>query len=82
MAWTADDTGTWTIETRNTSFDTVLYVLDGSCEATELACNDDRGPDDDRSRVEFFAVEDRTYYIVVDSSDQYEYGGFELQFNN
>lgn len=41
FGWTAPETGTYTIDTLDAGFDTVLYVLDGTCGATELACNDD-----------------------------------------
>ena len=40
--WTAPSSGTYQIDTSNSDFDTVLYVLDG-CEGAELLCNDDDG---------------------------------------
>ena len=44
--WTAPQSGTVTIDTFGSSYDTVLYVAEGTCESpTELACNDDEGFD-------------------------------------
>ena len=40
--WTAPQSGTFTIDTATSDFDTVLYILD-ECEGIELACNDDNG---------------------------------------
>jgi hypothetical protein len=39
--WTAPGTGTFQIDTHDSDFDTVLWVLDGTCTGSELACNDD-----------------------------------------
>jgi hypothetical protein len=39
--WTAPGTGTFQIDTHDSDFDTVLWVLDGTCAGRELACNDD-----------------------------------------
>ena len=41
FAWVAPEAGTYTIDTMDSGFDTVLYVLDGTCGGAELACNDD-----------------------------------------
>ncbi len=43
FGWTAPRTATWIIDTIGSSFDTVLYVLDGDCHGAELACDDDMG---------------------------------------
>jgi hypothetical protein len=40
--WTAPIDGTFTIDTLESDFDTVLYVLD-QCSGSELSCNDDNG---------------------------------------
>jgi uncharacterized protein (DUF779 family) len=41
FVWTAPAAGTFRIDTEGSTFDTVLYVQeDGTCNATELACND------------------------------------------
>ncbi len=39
--WTAPEDGTYTFDTLETQFDTVLYVLEGACDGAELGCNDD-----------------------------------------
>src|SRR5207302_907476 len=39
--WTAPGTGTFQIDTHGSDFDTILWVLDGTCTGRELACNDD-----------------------------------------
>ena len=42
FAWTAPAAGRYTIDTFDSGFDTVLYVLDGAtCGGAELGCNDD-----------------------------------------
>src|SRR5207237_3226938 len=43
FSWTAPRTGTALIETcgGTTSYDTVLYVRNGTCGGTEASCNDD-----------------------------------------
>jgi hypothetical protein len=39
--FTAPASGTYQIDTAGSAFDTVLYVRDGTCSGTQLACNDD-----------------------------------------
>lgn len=58
---------TYCASTAGSSFDTILYVREGSCEAAgnELACNDDSGGL--QSVVEFAARAGQEYYIIVDS---------------
>ena len=41
FSWVAPEAGTYTIDTLDSRFDTVLYVLDDTCGGEELACNDD-----------------------------------------
>ena len=43
MSWTAPHTGTFRFDTFGSDADTVLYVREGGCFGTELACNDDTG---------------------------------------
>ncbi len=40
--WVAPRSARYRFDTRGSSFDTVLYLLDGSCTGRELACDDDR----------------------------------------
>ena len=44
IEWTAPDSGTYSFSTNvpGTNYDTVLYVLDGTC-TTELGCDNDTG---------------------------------------
>ena len=42
-AFTAPVTGSYTIDTIGSAYDTVLYVQDGACGGPELACDDDSG---------------------------------------
>src|SRR5262249_55695285 len=39
--WTAPAAGTYEMDTQGSNIDTVLFVLNGTCAGTELACNDD-----------------------------------------
>jgi hypothetical protein len=59
---TADTT--LTLEADSADFDAVLYVLQGSCTGTEVACDDDSGPGSDAEITQSFSAD--TYYVVVD----------------
>jgi hypothetical protein len=41
LAFTAPQDGLYSFDTQGSDFDTVLYLLDGTCSGPELACNDD-----------------------------------------
>lgn len=41
MTFTAPQDGIYSFDTEGSDFDTVLYLLDGTCGGPELACNDD-----------------------------------------
>lgn len=41
LAFTAPQDGIYSFDTTGSDFDTVLYVLGGTCGGSELACNDD-----------------------------------------
>jgi hypothetical protein len=41
LLFTAPSTGTFTFDTVGSDYDTVLALLDGSCEGNEIDCNDD-----------------------------------------
>lgn len=64
--FTAPADGTYTFDTQDSTLDTVLYVLDGECMGTELACNDDG--DGPQSVVEVDLVAGQTVTIVVDGT--------------
>ena len=72
--WTPTVSGLATIQTCGTGshYDTVLYVRDGTCGGSSLACNDDTtgcgtssGPNDG-SRIVLAVTAGQTYFIVVD----------------
>jgi hypothetical protein len=68
---TAPFAGDWTVDTRGSSFDTVLAVYTGSNLAalTLVAANDDRRPGDPASAITFTATPATAYVIVVDTAD-------------
>jgi hypothetical protein len=82
--------GTYTVETCsiNTTYDTIVYVREGSTQGNETGCNDDTagcGVNDgtgnaDRhgSRVTFDAVAGETYFVFVDGYSTRQ-GPFELR---
>ncbi len=41
FAWTPPESGLYTFDTLDASFDSVLYLLEGRCGGPELGCNDD-----------------------------------------
>ena len=56
------------LDTEGSDFDTALYLLEGGCEGTEAACNNDISPTNDTSRiVRRFAGGD-TFVVVVDGN--------------
>jgi hypothetical protein len=73
--WTAPRSGTATLRTCGTStnYDTVVYVRQGTCTGSEVACNDDTpgcavadGSTYHGSTINLSAVSGTTYFIVVD----------------
>ncbi len=82
--WTAPATGTATLATAGSSFDTTLGVYTGTAvgSLTKVAANDDVSGSVLTSRLTFAAVANQTYRISVDG-----YGGasgniaLQLQFN-
>jgi hypothetical protein len=66
-SFTAPASGSYRFTT-SSSGDTVLYVRDGSCSGTQLACNDDDGVSVS-SRVQVALTQGQTVVLVVDSYD-------------
>src|SRR6185369_15075191 len=70
--WTAPRTGTATLRTcgNSTNYDSVLYVRQGTCTGSEVACNDDtcdvNGLTHKGSRLSVAVTAGRTYYVTVD----------------
>jgi Calcineurin-like phosphoesterase len=67
-AWTAPSTGTATIDTSGSSFNTLLGVYTGSSvsQLTTIVSNDDVSGSDKTSKAAFSAVAGTTYEIAVD----------------
>ena len=63
--WTPATSGSATIATCGSDVDTVLYMNTGSCEGTEVACNDDACGL--QSSITAVVTAGQTYAIVVDS---------------
>lgn len=73
--WTPDESRTYRISTTGSSFDTVLYVLEG-CAGGVLECNDDGSNRHSRVTVDARAYQD--YVIVVDGYRRTDNGPFQL----
>lgn len=65
FVFTAPMAGTYVFDTFGSSFDTVLYVLDGDCLGLSLACNDDTPPGL-QSTVSVSLATGQTVVVVVD----------------
>jgi hypothetical protein len=66
-----------TLDTTNSSFDTVLGVFTGDLGTLRGIASDDDGGPGDTSRLAFTAVPRRTYWILVDGFENAR-GSFEL----
>ncbi len=60
--------GTFKFTTRNSDYDTVLYVRDGSCTGPELACNDNTG-DLFTSEIQLTLTAGQTVIVFVDGAN-------------
>lgn len=69
MAYTlvAPTDGFYVFDTAGSSFDTVLYVLDGDCTGMELGCSDDAEGFGSQSEVSLVLAQDQVVTVVVDS---------------
>ena len=75
VAWTAPSDGTFIFSLAGSSFDTVLYALDDTCQQ-ELVCNDDTHGLTSEVRLTLDAGD--TIALVVDAYDSSISGSFEL----
>ncbi|MGE0785351.1 MAG: CAP domain-containing protein [Sandaracinaceae bacterium] len=66
-------TGSYTIDTMGSDFDTLLTVRQG-CEGAVMACNDDMGMGSAQSMVQVELTACERVLIVVDSTSQFEDG--------
>jgi hypothetical protein len=75
--WTAPSSGSTTVTTKGSGFDTVLGVYEGTAvnSLTTLGKDDDGGGDDKTSIVTFSAVAGHTYRIAVDGYNNGGSGG-------
>ena len=64
LKWEAPQAGHYLFSTKGSSFDTILYALDG-CTGRELTCNDDADPDR-TSKIELDLRTGEMVLIVVD----------------
>jgi hypothetical protein len=64
-------------DTDGTTWDTVLYIYNGACSGTPVACNDDIGSGNTASRIST-TLDPGTYYIVVDGYQSTSFGPFVL----
>ena len=76
FAWTAPADGSYTFDSFGSTYDTVLYVLDGDCEGTELACDDDTSGT--QSQVVVDLVADQTVTVVLDGFSSFSTGDYVL----
>ena len=68
-----------TIDSNGSTFDTVLTLLDATCAAPGLACDDDGGDTAGASRIEHAELAAGTYLVAVDAfSEQHGPGPFTL----
>lgn len=68
--WVAPFTGPFVLTTEGSEFDTILAVYrpgTGAAPPVEVTFNDDAGPLDGSSALEFHAVSGSTYLIAIDS---------------
>jgi hypothetical protein len=77
--WTPSTSGSASIFTCGSSFDTVISILEGGCHGVELECNDDGcGLSSDMTVA---VAAGQTYTIVVDGFDSGNAGDFTLTVN-
>jgi hypothetical protein len=78
--WTAPSSGSFCLDTLDSSADTVLRWMTGDCE-TEMDCDDDGAGVDYLSKLEVLAVAGTEYVIVVDAYASWISGDFSLNIS-
>ncbi|WP_346017067.1 hypothetical protein [Pseudenhygromyxa sp. WMMC2535] len=76
LRFTAPWTGSFEFDTTGSEFDTVVYINEGGCEGSELACNDNFLVLE--SRVLIDLEEGQTVTATVDGADAFSLGNFTL----
>jgi hypothetical protein len=74
--WTPGTSGQAAIDLCGSSYDTVLYIREGACNGTELACNDDSCGL--QSTIFPTVTAGQTYTIVVDGYGRGSFGSYDL----
>jgi hypothetical protein len=74
LAWKAPIAGTYTFDTKGSSFLTVLSVLDG-CSTTELTCS---AAFDGEAEVIVELAAEKVVVIIVDGDDELSSGYFSI----
>ncbi|MGK4007579.1 MXAN_6577-like cysteine-rich protein [Sorangium sp. So ce1036] len=75
-SFTAPERALYTFDTFGSSFDTVLYLHDGTCDGPSLGCDDDTS--DAQSQVRVLLDEGQTVVVVVDGYGSSSSGPFSL----
>ena len=76
LLWSAPENGIYRFDTEGSAYDTVLYLLDGSCGGVEIAC-DNNGGAGQTSLIESTMVAGYPVIIVIDGYYP-ESGEFQL----
>ena len=79
--WTAPDAATWRFTTEGSSFDSVIYVLDGTCAGAELACNDNATSATGLSAAEAALSAGQVVVITIDGYDEFSQGAWQLNIS-
>ncbi len=81
-AWVAPEDGVYHFKLQ-ADFDAVLYVLDGGCEADEIACSDDVGIFDKQPNLYLTLEAGQAVSVVVDGQgiSSPAYGSYTLEVN-
>lgn len=65
--WRVPYDGFFVLDTEGSDFDTVIYTLDGACDGTEIACNDN-APNVGYSQIIAPFTQDQRVVVVLDGS--------------
>ena len=76
--WSPPYAGSFNFSTAQSSFDTVLFILDGDCEGSEVGCSDDVGQGVLTSSVQINLTAGQTIFIVIDGYNG-ESGSYRLE---
>lgn len=81
LEWTAPYQGCFQVNTEGSTYDTVAYVLAGDdCDGSEIACDDDSGPDR-TSSVRWWGDAGDDFLLVLDAFSDSESGSLVVQID-